>query len=42
MFSNKGVKVELGMPYDLWDKPSSEVSKMQRKVGLKYQQLLCI
>jgi len=23
---NKGVKVELGIPYDLWDKPSAEVS----------------
>jgi len=27
---NKGVRVELGIPYDLWDKPSAEVSKMHR------------
>lgn len=27
---NKGVKVELGIPYELWDKPSAEVSKMHR------------
>ncbi|XP_013401233.1 protein canopy 4 [Lingula anatina] len=28
---DKGVKVELGMPYELWDKPSAEVTAMQRK-----------
>jgi len=27
---NKGVKVELGIPYELWDRPSAEVSKMHR------------
>lgn len=27
---NKGVKVELGIPYELWDKPSAEVSRMHR------------
>jgi len=27
---NKGVKVELGIPYDLWDVPSAEVTKMQK------------
>jgi len=27
---NKGVKVELGIPHELWDKPSAEVSKMHR------------
>ncbi|ELT99933.1 hypothetical protein CAPTEDRAFT_126523, partial [Capitella teleta] len=27
---DKGVKVDLGIPYDLWDKPSAEVSKMHR------------
>ena len=32
-FSDKGVKVELGIPYDLWDKPSAEVSKMHRAVS---------
>jgi hypothetical protein len=29
---NKGVKVELGIPYELWDTPSAEVTDMQRKV----------
>ncbi|XP_061182609.1 protein canopy 4-like [Saccostrea echinata] len=28
---NKGVKVELGIPYELWDSPSAEVTDMQRK-----------
>ena len=31
--SHKGVKVELGIPYELWDKPSAEVTKMQRSVS---------
>lgn len=26
---NKGVKVELGMPYELWDKPSAEITNMK-------------
>lgn len=29
----KGVKVDLGMPYELWDEPSVEVSDMKRQVG---------
>jgi hypothetical protein len=33
MCSNKGVQVELGIPYELWDKPSAEVSKMHRAVS---------
>ncbi|XP_048757645.1 protein canopy 4-like [Ostrea edulis] len=28
---NKGVKVELGIPHELWDSPSAEVTDMQRK-----------
>ncbi|XP_078319083.1 protein canopy 4-like [Crassostrea virginica] len=28
---NKGVKVELGIPHELWDAPSAEVTDMQRK-----------
>jgi hypothetical protein len=35
--SNKGVKVELGIPYELWDKPSAEVSKMHRAVSCQVQ-----
>ncbi|PVD37754.1 hypothetical protein C0Q70_00355 [Pomacea canaliculata] len=27
---NKGVKVELGIPYELWDQPSVEITNMQR------------
>ena len=30
----KGVKVELGIPYDLWDKPSAEITKMHRAVSV--------
>ena len=26
---NKGVKVELGIPYELWDKPSAEITNMK-------------
>ncbi|KAF6199088.1 hypothetical protein GE061_007113 [Apolygus lucorum] len=28
---DKGVKVDLGIPYDLWDKPSAEVVNMKAK-----------
>ncbi|XP_051567371.1 protein canopy 4-like [Myxocyprinus asiaticus] len=28
---NKGVKVELGIPYELWDEPSVEVADMKRQ-----------
>ncbi|KAM4714496.1 protein canopy 4 isoform 1-T1 [Anableps anableps] len=36
---NKGVKVDLGMPYELWDEPSAEVTNMkkQTKCALCYQ-----
>uniref|UniRef100_A0A183DVM4 DUF3456 domain-containing protein n=1 Tax=Gongylonema pulchrum TaxID=637853 RepID=A0A183DVM4_9BILA len=27
---NKGVKVELGMPYEMWDKPSVEVTTLKQ------------
>ncbi|XP_074648004.1 protein canopy 4-like [Tubulanus polymorphus] len=27
---NKGVKVDLGIPHDLWDSPSAEVTEMQK------------
>ena len=29
---DKGVKVDLGIPYDLWDKPSAEVTQMKTQV----------
>ena len=29
---DKGVKVELGIPYELWDKPSAEISNMKTQV----------
>lgn len=29
---DKGVKVELGIPYELWDKPSAEVTNMKVQV----------
>ncbi|XP_038150781.1 protein canopy 4 isoform X1 [Cyprinodon tularosa] len=28
---NKGVKVDLGMPYELWDEPSAEVTDMKKQ-----------
>ncbi|XP_021344330.1 protein canopy homolog 4-like, partial [Mizuhopecten yessoensis] len=30
---NKGVKVDLGIPMEMWDTPSAEVTDMQRKVS---------
>lgn len=30
---HKGVKVELGLPYELWDEPSVEVTDMKKQVG---------
>lgn len=29
MSRNKGVKVELGIPYELWDKPSAEITNLK-------------
>lgn len=29
---HKGVKVELGLPYELWDEPSVEVTHMKKQV----------
>ena len=31
-YSNKGVNVELGIPYEMWDQPSAEVTTMQSNV----------
>lgn len=31
---HKGVKVDLGLPLELWDEPSAEVSDMKKQVGL--------
>ncbi len=28
-FSNKGVKVDLGIPFEMWDKPSAEVTHLK-------------
>lgn len=28
-YRNKGVKVELGIPYELWDKPSVEITTLK-------------
>lgn len=30
---DKGVKVELGIPYELWDKPSAEITNMKVQVN---------
>lgn len=30
---HKGVKVELGLPFELWDEPSVEVTDMKKQVG---------
>lgn len=33
---DKGVKVELGIPYELWDEPSVEVADMKKQVKTSY------
>ena len=30
---NKGVKVELGIPYDMWDEPSAPVHTLRKLVS---------
>ncbi|KAM3857747.1 protein canopy 4 [Diretmus argenteus] len=35
---NKGVKVELGLPYELWDEPSVEVSVMKKQCETMLEQ----
>ncbi|MBN3304315.1 CNPY4 protein, partial [Amia calva] len=35
---NKGVKVELGLPYELWDEPSVEVSDMKKQCETMLEQ----
>ncbi|KAL2079807.1 hypothetical protein ACEWY4_025551 [Coilia grayii] len=35
---NKGVKVELGIPYELWDEPSVEVSDMKKQCETMLEQ----
>jgi len=34
------VKVELGIPYELWDKPSAEITNMKTQVIFCEYQLL--
>lgn len=29
---DRGVKVELGIPYDLWDTPSAEITQLKKYV----------
>jgi hypothetical protein len=35
-YRNKGVKVELGIPYELWDKPSAEITHMKTQVSWQF------
>lgn len=35
---NKGVKVELGIPYDLWDKPSAEVEHLKKQCDIMLEE----
>lgn len=38
---DKGVKVELGIPYELWDKPSAEITNMKVQV-MYFLQFICL
>jgi hypothetical protein len=31
-YRDRGVKVELGIPYDLWDTPSAEITQLKKYV----------
>lgn len=31
-YSAKGVKVDLGIPEEMWDKPSAEIAKLKTQV----------
>lgn len=31
---NRGVKVELGFPYEMWDTPDAEVARLKSRVQL--------
>ena len=33
--------MELGIPYELWDQPSAEVTKMHRAVSLAFDKSSC-
>lgn len=35
---NKGVKVDLGIPYELWDKPSAEITQMKTQCETMIEQ----
>ncbi|XP_023688206.1 protein canopy 4 [Paramormyrops kingsleyae] len=35
---NKGVKVELGLPYELWDEPSVEVADMKKQCEIMLEE----
>lgn len=44
LYRDKGVKVDLGIPYELWDTPSAEVTQLQREVrcsSLFLPRILC-
>lgn len=36
---NKGVKVDLGIPYDLWDKPSAEITNLKTQVNFLFKKI---
>ena len=38
---NRGVKVELGIPDDLWDTPSAEITQLKKYVRKKIFFLFC-
>ena len=31
---NRGVKVELGFPYEMWDTPDAEVTRLKSRVSI--------
>ena len=37
----KGVKVELGIPHDLWHVPSAGVTELQRHVSIQSIMFMC-
>ena len=36
LYRAKGVKVDLGIPHEMWDKPPAEVTQLKTQVGNSY------
>lgn len=37
---NRGVKVELGFPYEMWDTPDAEVTRLKSRVRIQRKNVI--